>query len=97
MTKFQQAVFNATKKIPKGETRTYKQIARAIGRPNAARAVGNALNTNRDKTVPCHRVIRSNGDIGGFAFGSPKKKRLLLKEGALKPLLPTKNSQNKKN
>lgn len=84
MTEFQKAVFTATKKIPKGQTRTYQEIAKAIGKPRSARAVGNALNKNRDKNVPCHRVIRSNGEVGGFAFGGTiNKKRLLMQEGAL--------------
>jgi len=81
MTEFQSLVFAATKKIPKGQTRTYAQIAQIIGRPKSARAVGNALNKNRNQTVPCHRVIKSNGELGGFAFGAAKKRALLTKEG----------------
>ncbi|HWA64450.1 MAG TPA: MGMT family protein, partial [Candidatus Paceibacterota bacterium] len=60
------------------------QVAAAIGRPRAARAVGNALNKNPfAPEVPCHRVIRSDGSTGGFAFGRKKKIQLLKKEGAI--------------
>ncbi|MCC6934781.1 MAG: MGMT family protein [Candidatus Yanofskybacteria bacterium] len=84
LTDFQKAVYCATALIPKGETRTYAQIAAMIGRPRAARAVGNALNKNPfAPAVPCHRVIRSSGALGGFALGSATKKRLLKQEGAL--------------
>ena len=84
MTSFQEKVYEEVKKIPKGETRTYKQIARLIGNPRAFRAVGNALNKNPDlKTIPCHRVVRSDGRTGGYRFGGDKKRALLQKEGAL--------------
>lgn len=83
MTTFRDKVFAATKTIPKGETRTYKQIAEMIGAPNASRAVGNALTTNRNKDVPCHRVIRSDGTFGGFAWGTKKKEAILRQEGAI--------------
>lgn len=70
--------------IPKGKTMTYAQVAAAIGNPKAVRAVGNALNKNPfAPQVPCHRVIRSDGSIGGFASGSKKKRALLRSEGAL--------------
>ncbi len=84
LTDFEKAVYRATRSIPEGEVRTYKWIARAIGRPRAARAVGNALNKNPyAPAVPCHRVIKSDGSIGGFALGIRAKKRLLAKEGVL--------------
>jgi O-6-methylguanine DNA methyltransferase len=60
---------------------TYGQIARAIGRPGGSRAVGNALNRNRSSKIPCHRVVRSDGSVGGFALGTKAKIRLLEKEG----------------
>jgi len=83
-TDFEKAVWRAAMKIPRGEVRSYQWIANAIGRPKAARAVGNALNRNPlPIIVPCHRVIRKNGNIGGFAGGSKKKKGLLQAEGAI--------------
>lgn len=83
-TPFRKAVWRVVARIPRGRTMTYAQVARAIGRPLAVRAVGNALNANPfAPVVPCHRVIRSDGTIGGFASGPAKKKRLLRTEGAL--------------
>ena len=81
LTPFQQSVLLACSRIPRGQTRTYSQIARAIGRPNAARAVGNALAINPlAPSIPCHRVVRSDGGLGGYsARGGKAKKRLLLK------------------
>ncbi|HEX9722575.1 MAG TPA: MGMT family protein [Candidatus Paceibacterota bacterium] len=82
MTIFEQKVYNEVKKIPKGQVRTYKEIARAIGRPRAYRAVGNALNRNPDlTTIPCHRVVRSDGKIGGYRYGTHRKQKLLAEEG----------------
>lgn len=79
---FNEKVWNACKKIPKGKVTTYKEIAKAIGSLNSSRAVGNALNKNPFPfKVPCHRVVKSNGEIGGFAFGAGKKIELLKKEG----------------
>lgn len=66
-------------KIPYGEVRSYGQIAVAIGKPHAARAVGNACNANKFPIIiPCHRVVASNG-LGGYGYGSPAVKRALLK------------------
>ena len=82
ITNFQQRVYKTTALIPKGRVSTYWEIAVALGQPQAARAVGNALNKNPyAPQVPCHRVIRSNGEIGGFASGSDKKRLMLQKEG----------------
>jgi methylated-DNA-[protein]-cysteine S-methyltransferase len=79
---FQKMVYAATQKIPKGKVATYGWVARAIGFPNATRAIGNALNKNPfAPRVPCHRVIKSNGSVGGFADGTRKKIELLKKEG----------------
>ena len=83
---FREKVYNACRKIPRGKVATYGEIAGKTGHPGAARAVGNALNKNpdpmaKDGTIPCHRVICSNGKIGGFAFGANKKIQLLKKEG----------------
>ena len=81
ITEFQQKVYDFVKTIPKGKTVTYKEVAIGIGRPKAYRAVGNALNKNPfAPVVPCHRVIRSNGQIGGFASGTQKKIQLLSDE-----------------
>ena len=84
LTPFRQKVYNIVRRIPKGKTMTYGQVAAAIGQPRAARAVGNALNKNPfAPMVPCHRVIRSDGSVGGFAGGSQKKLQLLKRERAL--------------
>ncbi len=77
-TPFQIDVWNALRKIPYGETRTYKEIATQIGRPQAFRAVGQAIHNNPIAiVVPCHRVIGSDGSLTGFAGGLELKKRLL--------------------
>ncbi len=108
MASFSEKVWAACAKIPRGKVSTYSSIAKAIGRPRACRAVGNALNKNpflpgfgtrlaksaghgrflrslRAKTrlppVPCHRVVKSDGSVGGFARGSKKKVALLKAEG----------------
>ncbi len=80
MTPFQQAVYNVVKKIPKGQTLTYKQVAEKIGRPYAFRAVGAALKKNYSPAIPCHRVIRSDGQTGGYNRGAELKKEILKKE-----------------
>jgi O-6-methylguanine DNA methyltransferase len=81
MISFTERVYAATRKISKGQTRTYKEIARAAGKPRAWRAVGNILNKNRDARVPCHRVIRSDGTAGGYARGTRAKMKRLAAEG----------------
>lgn len=75
---FRNEVYNVVKKIPKGKVLTYKQVAEKAGRSRAWRAVGNILNKNKNPDIRCHRVIRSNGEIGGYNRGK-KKKLLLLK------------------
>ena len=85
-TKFQIKVWNYLKKIPKGEVRTYLQVAKAIGKPKAHRAVANAVGKNPYPTkIPCHRVIRSDGGLGGYSGsgGIKTKKKLLKNEGFL--------------
>lgn len=79
---FKQNVLYVVSKIPKGATLTYKEVARLAGRPRAYRAVGNILNKNYDPTIPCHRVIRSDGTIGGYNRGAAQKRKLLHNEGA---------------
>lgn len=77
---FKDRVFEAVKKIPKGKTMAYKQVAVAAGCPMSYRAVGNILRSNYDPAIPCHRVIRSDGKIGGYNRGADAKKKLLEKE-----------------
>lgn len=93
MTSFTEKIYSATRKIPSGKVATYAQIARMIGRPRASRAVGNALDKNPHsylvkglpsrQRVPCHRVVRSDGSLGGFASGAKKKQAILAKEGVV--------------
>lgn len=80
---FKEKVYKVVKTIPKGKVLTYKQVAKKIGHPLAFRAVGNILNKNVDKDVPCHRVIRSDGKIGGYNGLQGQKHYLLSKEGYL--------------
>lgn len=81
-TAFQQAVWDALRAIPPGETRTYKQVADAIGRPAAVRATGTACGDNMLAVlIPCHRVLRSDGGLGGYAYGLARKEKLLAREG----------------
>jgi len=90
-TAFQEAVWRELRKIPAGETRSYAQIAAAIGQPGAVRAVGTANGDNHVAVlIPCHRVIRSDGTLGGYAGGLDKKRQLLAAEGhqASAPELP---------
>tara|TARA_Y100000385_G_scaffold132728_1_gene137934 strand:+ start:2746 stop:3213 length:468 start_codon:yes stop_codon:yes gene_type:complete len=83
-TPFQHSVWDALVEIPYGETASYMQIAKSIGRPKAARAVGRANGTNPIcLIVPCHRVIGADGSLTGFAFGEKIKEKLLRHEGAL--------------
>ncbi len=85
-TKFQIKVWKYLKKIPKGKVKSYKQVAIAINHPKSARAVANACGKNPySPRIPCHRVIRSNGKLGGFSApgGSIAKRKLLKKEGFL--------------
>ncbi len=89
---FAQVVLNTVRKVPKGKITTYKLLAKACNKPKASRSVGRALNKNKcsffeniakNKMIPCHRVIYSNGRIGGFSKGVEKKIVLLEKEGVL--------------
>ena len=78
---FQKKVYEVVRKIPEGKVMTYKQVAKLTGYPKAYRAVGNALNKNPDpKTIPCHRVIRLDGRVGGYREGTKKKINLLKSE-----------------
>jgi len=77
-TVFQRRVWNELRRIPRGETRSYRDIARAIGQPRAVRAVGSACGANPVAlVVPCHRAVRADGGLGGYAWGLSRKKLLL--------------------
>ena len=85
-TKFQLKVWNYLKKIPKGQIRTYLEVAKAIKRPKSVRAVANAIGKNPNAPkIPCHRVIRSDGKLGGYSGpgGTKTKKKLLKSEGII--------------
>lgn len=80
-TAFQIQVWDYLRTIPRGELRTYKDIAAALGRPRATRAVGRAIASNRvGLVIPCHRVIRANGELGGYRWGTERKQALLDRE-----------------
>ena len=82
MTKFQSECYEALKKVPKGKVITYAGMASEKGKPKAHRAVGNAMNKNPfAPKVPCHRVVKSNGELGGFADDINVKIKRLRKEG----------------
>ncbi len=81
LTNFQIKVFKIVSKIPLGQTRSYQWVARRINRPRAYRAVAQALNKNPWLiTIPCHRVINSDGSLGGYVLGKNKKRELLKQE-----------------
>lgn len=83
-TAFQEAVWQELQRIPAGETRTYAQLAAAIGRPKAVRAAGSANGANNVAVlIPCHRVIATGGGMGGYAYGLEIKRKLLSREGAI--------------
>ena len=82
-TVFQEAVWRELRRIPPGETRSYAQIAAAVGQPKAVRAAGSANGANNVAVlIPCHRVVRSDGSLGGYAYGLERKQELLTMEGA---------------
>lgn len=98
-TALEERVYAVVRRIPKGQTRSYRWVAVQLGNPNLARAVGNALHrnpwpfplnaptrqrANAQTRVPCHRVIRSDGTLGGYALGPTKKRARLRREGALR-------------
>lgn len=80
MISFKQRVLTIVKTIPSGTTMTYRQVASLAGNTRAARAVGMILSKNIDPAIPCHRVIKTNGDVGGYNRGQENKIRLLRKE-----------------
>jgi O-6-methylguanine DNA methyltransferase len=79
MKTFTDKVRDVVRKIPKGQVRTYAAVAKAAGNPKAARAVANVMAANFDPKIPCHRVIRSDGGMGGYNRGGPEKKRAILR------------------
>ena len=80
---FSDRVRNIVAKIPEGKTMTYKQVATKAGNPNAARAVGAIMRTNYDKSIPCHRIVMSDGSFGNYNRGGEERKReMLFEEGA---------------
>ena len=93
MTSFRERIYKIVKEIPRGRVLTYKMVAKLAGEPRAWRVVGNILNKNpvpepsarygagRDLKIPCHRVIRSDGGIGGYRYGTKRKIALLKREG----------------
>ena len=83
MTSFQRKVYEVVKRIPKGKVMTYKILAKLAGYPKAYRAAGSALNKNRNPKIPCHRIIKSDGKMGGYNRGTKKKTILLKKEGII--------------
>ncbi|MBI5873133.1 MAG: MGMT family protein [Candidatus Omnitrophica bacterium] len=85
LTPFEKAVYGAVMTIPPGATRSYKWVAMQMGSPGSARAVGNALNKNPYAPyVPCHRVVASDGSLGGYSGGVCSKRKLLKQEKLLK-------------
>lgn len=81
MKTFSQRVHEVVKRIPKGKILTYKEVAKRAGSVKAYRAVGNILNKNYDKNIPCHRVVRSDGSAGGYNRGRKMKEKRLREEG----------------
>lgn len=84
MRAFADRVRDVVRRIPKGKSMTYKEVAAKAGNPKAARAVGAIMRTNYDETIPCHRVVRSDGTLGNYNRGGTLRKEQILKqEGAL--------------
>lgn len=80
MKSFKEKVYGIVKKIPKGKVLTYKEVAKRAGSPKASRAVGNILHKNKDPKIPCHRVIRGDGKVGGYNKLLKKNKADILQE-----------------
>jgi methylated-DNA-[protein]-cysteine S-methyltransferase len=83
MMTFRDRVLKIVSRIPKGKTMSYGEVAFLAGSPGGARAVGNIMKNNWDPTIPCHRVVRSDGQPGGYNRGRRNKIRILRKEGAI--------------
>lgn len=87
---FKEKVFNIVRRIPKGMTLTYGEVAAKAGNPKASRAVGNVLRSNYDPDIPCHRVIRADGKLGGYNRGILKKREMLSAERSSNSVIPAK-------
>lgn len=85
MTTFREKVLAVVRRIPRGETLTYGEVAALAGKPGAARAVGSIMSTNYDPHIPCHRVVRADGKLGGYNRGVEKKGQRLKTEGVFLP------------
>lgn len=83
MTEFEKRVYKIVKEIPRGRTLAYKEVAQKLGNAKLARAVGNALSKNKNPKIPCHRVIRRDGQINGYNNGAINKNLILKKEGVI--------------
>ncbi len=84
LSEFAGRVYAAVRRIPAGKVATYAAVAATVGSPQAVRAVGNALHANPDPSrTPCHRVVRADGSLGGYAFGGAAKRRRLAAEGVV--------------
>ncbi len=82
---FKDKVYSLAKQIPKGKVATYGQLAKMVGSPKASRAVGMCMSTNKTpETIPCHRVVASNGKLTGYAFGGVNKKQEILEKEGVK-------------
>lgn len=86
ITSFRKKVLEVVSRIPRGRVMTYKQVAKLAGSPKAYRAVGNILSKNYKPEIPCHRVIRADGTVGGYNRGVRHKIKILSKEGVADPL-----------
>lgn len=86
---FKERVHQIVAQIPKGEVLTYKQVAGLAGNPGASRAVGMIMSKNRSPKIPCHRVIRTDGGMGGYAMGGIERKKEILQEEGYSFNLPT--------
>ena len=80
---FREKIYRIVANIPEGYTLSYKEVAKMAGKPRAYRAVGNILNKNKDYSIPCYRVVRSDGKSGGYNLGAKKKVSLLKKDGVV--------------
>jgi methylated-DNA-[protein]-cysteine S-methyltransferase len=83
---FRDKVFAVVKKIPRGKVLTYSEVARRAGSPRAYRAVGNIIGTNRSPQIPCHRVVRTDGKIGGYSMGGSRVKEKKLRAEGYMPI-----------